>query len=67
MKKKSKHSRIDPDFDCWLKETARTRYKKDLDLEQSSTREMTRILMTSPSFSKIDSELKTLPNRKKLK
>ena len=69
MKERSILRRIDPNFDKKLKELSLKRYKNDIDKDglPRNNRELTKMILNAPSFSKVEQELIKMPRIEDLK
>ena len=59
--------KVSPKFNQFLKEIKPLRIKNGIDKKYRSDRELTEMLMNTPSFSKVKLELFTLPKKEDIK
>jgi len=65
--KTSKIARVDKNFEKKMKDIMKDRYDKklaNLNIRELSVAEATRLVMRTPSWNKVEQELRTLPKRK---
>ena len=58
--------RVDPAFKKILKESSVNRVKNDVDKEMRSTRELTKMMLNTPSIEKVIGELESIPRKEDL-